>query len=122
MLEASAPPSRLRDRAGDIAWHAERGAEPERARQFALVASEMALANLAFEEALSYLELARRVAPQRAGELDERVAALADRAGWAAIPSAAGDTASRPISLEDLDLRMENPAGTRPAVATRSSS
>ena len=94
-------------RAGDISWHAERGGEPERARHFALLASETALASLAFEEALKSLELARRVAPEQAQEIDARLADLALRAGWTATPPAPFDTASHPISADDVDLRLE---------------
>jgi DNA-binding SARP family transcriptional activator len=109
-LEASAAPGAIALRAGDIAWHAERSGETGRARQFALLASEMALASLAFEEALASLELARRVAPEQAAEIDARLAELALRAGWTAAPSAPFDTASHPISVEDVDLRLEGAA------------
>ena len=109
-LEASAVPSAVAARAGDIAWHAERSGEADRARHFALLASEAALASLAFEEALASLELARRVAPAQAREIDERLAELARRAGWAAAPSAPFDTASHPICADDMDLRLEGAA------------
>jgi predicted ATPase len=109
-LEASAAPTAVAARAGDIAWHAERSGETERARHFALLASEMALASLAFEEALASLELARRVAPAQAEEIDERLAELAQRAGWAAAPSVAFDPASHPICVDDVDLRLEGAA------------
>lgn len=107
-LEASADPAGAAARAGDISWHAERGGEPERARHFALLASETALASLAFEEALKSLELARRVAPEQAQEIDGRLAELALRAGWTAAPPAPFDTASHPISADDVDLRLED--------------
>ena len=106
-LEASAAPSAVATRAGDIAWHAERSGEAARARHFALLASETALACLAFEEAQTSLELARRVAPEQAQEIDERLAALALRAGWTAPPPAPFDTGSRPICVDDVDLRLE---------------
>jgi predicted ATPase len=109
-LELSGGPAGSAARAGDIAWHAERSGENERAHRFALLASESALANLAFEEALASLELARRVAPERAQEIDERLAALAARADWTATPPAPFDTASRPICAEDMDLRLESGA------------
>ena len=109
-LEASAAPVAVGQRAGDIAWHAERSGETERARHFAMLASETALANLAFEEALASLELARRVAPAQARDIDERLAELTLRAGWAAAPAAPFDTASHPIRADDVDLRLEGAA------------
>ena len=107
-LEASAGAGRLEPRASDIAWHAERGGEPARAYRFALLASDAAAAELAFEEASSCLALARRAMPEAAAELDERLNALAARAGWAAPPAApAADPHVPPIGEEDLDLRVE---------------
>jgi DNA-binding SARP family transcriptional activator len=109
-LEASALGGRGGGRAGDIAWHAERSGDLERARHFALVASDMAQAELAFEEALECLELARRVAPERGDEIDSRLETLSRLAGWTAVPRSAADTASHPISLDDMDLRLEGAA------------
>jgi predicted ATPase len=107
-LEASASPGRLEPRASDIAWHAERGGEPTRAYRFALLGSEAAAAELAFEEASSCLALARRAMPEAGTELDERLKALAERAGWTAPPAApAADPHIPPIGEEDLDLRVE---------------
>lgn len=118
-FEASAETEAVAERAGEIARHAERAGEAARARRFALLASDAALAQLAFDEALASLELARRAAPDRAGEIDARVAALAERAGWTSPPSTPFDTASRPLTPEDLDLRPADLAG---AESTRSSS
>ena len=107
-LEASAGTGRLEPRASDIAWHAERGGEPARAYRFALLASEAAAAELAFEEASSCLALARRAMPEAGTEVDERLNALAERAGWTAPPAApAADPHVPPIAEEDLDLRVE---------------
>ncbi len=119
-FEASAEPDALAARAGEIARHAERAGEAARARRFALLASEAALEQLAFDESLANLELARRTAPELAAEINQRVAALAARAGWSAPPSSPFDTASRPLTSEDLDLRHAEPARAEPA--TRSSS
>ena len=107
-LEAAAGTGSLDARASDIAWHAERGGEPERAYRFALMASEAAAAELAFEEASSSLALARRAMPDSAADIDERLEALAARAGWTAPPTmAALDPQLAPIGEDDLDLRVE---------------
>jgi DNA-binding SARP family transcriptional activator len=107
-LEAAASPGRLEARASDIAWHAERGGEPARAYRFALMASDAATAELAFEEASSCLELARRAMPEAAAEIEQRSKALAERAGWSEAPALpAADPNVPPIGEEDLDLRVE---------------
>jgi predicted ATPase len=107
-LEAAASPGRLEARASDIAWHAERGGEPARAYRFALMASDAATSELAFEEASSCLELARRAMPDAAAEIEERSKALAERAGWSVPPAVpAADPHVPPIGEEDLDLRVE---------------
>ena len=104
-LEASADPAGVAARAGDISWHAERGGEPERARHFALLASETALASLAFEEALKSLELAGGGA--RAGDGDRAAPGGPGPArGLDRDAAAPFDTASHPISADDVDLRL----------------
>ncbi|OLC08644.1 MAG: hypothetical protein AUH42_00980 [Gemmatimonadetes bacterium 13_1_40CM_70_11] len=105
---ASADP---REVAGDIARHAEHGGEPTVAYRYALVASEAATARYAFEEALSWLDLASSTAGSLAEttEAGRRTADVLRLAGWSQPPPprvgrrrpSAGNGIERP----DVDLR-----------------
>ena len=106
-LEAAARPERMGERAGEIAWHAERGGEPERAYRFALMACDQAAERCGYSEASSWLGLALRAAPEQRDELDRRARALADLAGWSdAPPLDAGEDVRVGISGRDVDLRV----------------
>src|SRR2546428_107065 len=106
-----------REVAGDIARHAERGGEPTLAYRYALVASEAATARYAFEEALTWLDLASSTAGSLAEttEAGRRTADVLRLAGWSQPPPprvgrrrpSAGNGIERP----DVDLR---PASERP--------
>ncbi|HEX6644115.1 MAG TPA: AAA family ATPase [Gemmatimonadales bacterium] len=105
-LEETTRPERIKEVAGEIAWHAERGQDDERAFRFALVASENAKERLGFEEALAWLNMARRAMPNEGAAVDERVAALAVQAGWSEIPVLAADADGTSLSDSDIDLRI----------------
>src|SRR5256712_13647681 len=57
-LEIVTPAAGLREVAGEIARHGERGGERPLAYRYALLASEAAAGRYAFEEALSWLDVA----------------------------------------------------------------
>lgn len=109
-LEALATPEELTRIGGEIAHHAERGGEPELASRLALVASEAAVGESAFEEALSWLDLAARVAttPEARQAVNARTAHVLSLAGWAEAPSEKRrkGTPSRGFALRDLDLQI----------------
>lgn len=92
--------------AGEIALHADRGGEPSLAYRHALVASEAAVHRYAFEEALSWLDLAATAA--RGGPetdvVNRRTADLLDAAGWSSAPERSRVPVTREIVTEDLDL------------------
>jgi predicted ATPase len=95
-----APPS------GEIALHADRGGEPALAYRHALTASEAAVHRYAFEEALSWLDLAAGAArdPDQADLVNRRTADLIEAAGWSAAPHRRPEPITREIVTEDLDL------------------
>jgi hypothetical protein len=66
----------------------ERGGERDLAYRYSLLASEIAGSRLAFEEALSWLDLAAGLAipGPEADEVNLRTAALLERAGWSEAP------------------------------------
>lgn len=97
---------------GEIARHAARGGDRTRAHQAAMRASEEATARRAWEEALSWLDLAARMTSSEAESeaVNARTAAILDAAGWAARPESgrpAALTPARGLSRPDVDLRME---------------
>ncbi len=91
---------------GEIALHADRGGEPELAYRHALMASEAAVHRYAFEEALSWLDLAAGVArnADEAKLVNRRTADLIEAAGWSAAPHRPPQPVTREIVTEDLDL------------------
>ena len=109
-LEETARPERLQEQAGDIAWHAERGGDDERAFRFALMASENARQRLGFEEALAWLNLANRAIPSQA-IVDEQLAALAQQAGWQELPDLGGEAEQTALRDADVDLRVAGRSG-----------
>ncbi|MGH7498425.1 MAG: ATP-binding protein [Gemmatimonadales bacterium] len=105
-LKLAAPAGDARSSAGEIALHADRGGEPALAYRYALMASEAAVHRYAFEEALSWLDLAAGAA-QGADETDavnRRTADLLEAAGWSAAPERRPMPVTREIVSEDLDL------------------
>lgn len=105
-LEASTRPERMGERVGEIAWHAERAGEGERAFAFALMASEHAVQHYGFEEALGWLNLALRAAPDARADIEARVRELSALAGWSDAPAVAPAEESIGISGKDVDLRV----------------
>src|SRR5437867_2136351 len=84
-LEAVASPPTICNVAGEIAHHAERGEERAMAYRYARLASETAAGRYAFEDALSWLDLALSVAEPgvEADTVKRSTADLRKRAGWA---------------------------------------
>ena len=105
-LEETTRPERLKEQAGEMAWHAERGGDEERAFHFALMASENARERLGFEEALEWLQLASRAMPASRPVVDAELAKLAHQAGWQEIPDRAGDADRTALQDRDIDLRV----------------
>jgi DNA-binding SARP family transcriptional activator len=105
-MEETTRPERIKEVAGEIAWHAERGQDDERAFRFALIASDHAKARLGFEESLAWLNMARRTMPNEAAAVDARVAALAAQAGWREVPTLTDDAETASLSDADVDLRI----------------
>ena len=105
-LELAAPTPEMPSAAGEIALHADRGGEPALAYRYALMASEAAVHRYAFQEALSWLDLAATAA--RGGPetdlVNQRTADLLEAAGWTAMPERSPNPVTREIVTEDLDL------------------
>jgi hypothetical protein len=98
----------LASAAGEIARHAERGGERERAYRYARLAADSAVARYAYAEALSWLDLAASSArgAEQAQAVDHLTADVMERAGWSEAPSRAATPVTREIVSEDLDLRV----------------
>lgn len=105
-LELAAPAGETSSVAGEIALHADRGGEPALAYRYALMASEAAVHRYAFEEALSWLDLAAGAARggPEADVVNRRTANLLEAAGWSAAPERRPVPLTREIVTEDLDL------------------
>lgn len=105
-LELATPPSETSAVAGEIALHADRGDEPRLAYRNALVASEAAVHRYAFEEALSWLDLAAGAAAgaPEADVVNRRTAELLEAAGWTSPPERRPAPVTREMATEDLDL------------------
>src|SRR5438034_8491283 len=93
--------------AGDIARHAERSGEQALAYQYAVRASEAATARYAFEEALSWLDLASGIAGEgpEADQVNRRTVEVLRLAGWSEPPPVAARRSSGgAIERRDIDL------------------
>ena len=101
-------PSGPGELAGDIARHAERSGEQALAYQYALRACEAATARYAFEEALSWLDLASGIAGEgpEADQVNRRTVEVLRLAGWSEPPplEARRSGAGGAIERRDLDL------------------
>jgi len=101
--------------AGDIARHAERSGEQALAYQYALRASEAATARYAFEEALSWLDLASGIAGEgpEADQVNRRTVEVLRLAGWSEPPPLAARRSGSGDAIErrDLDLGPVNERG-----------
>jgi hypothetical protein len=107
-LELVMAPEEIPAAAGEIARHADRGGERERAYRYARLAAESAMARYAHAEALAWLDLAASSSrtPEQAEAVDELTADVLERAGWSEAPSRATPPVTREIVSEDLDLRI----------------
>lgn len=108
-LEALAHDSRGGWRPGEIARHAERGGELALAFRCALEASDLAVEDGAYEEALSWLDLAGSAADSETdtATVHERMARLMKRTGWPEPPERGrrSGTPAAGFSRQDIDLR-----------------
>ncbi len=97
--------------AGEVARHADRGDEPAMAYRHALLAAEGAAARFAFEEALSWLDLAaaRSGSDEETQEVNRRTADVLRLAGWTEPPRPVPrpGTPARGFAQSDLDLQAE---------------
>ena len=112
-LQGAATEHDGRDVAGDVARHAEHGGEPEIAYRSALLASEAALVRYAYEEALSWLDLAASASrgETQADEVNRRTADVLRLAGWTEPPRPVPrpGTPARGFAAADLDLQEGGP-------------
>ncbi len=96
--------------AGDIARHARLGGERALAHRWAVRASTAALQRYAFEEALTWLDLAAGTAGGGAetDAVNRLTADVLELAGWREVPASVSrsDPAVRELEREDLDLEV----------------
>lgn len=101
----------VRGAAGEVARHADRGGVPEVAYRHALLASEAATARYAYEEALSWLDLAAGASRDatQTDEVNRRTADVLHLAGWTEPPHPIHrpGTPARGFASADLDLQAE---------------
>ena len=80
------------------------------AYRYALLASEGASARCAYDEALSWLDLAcsSSGSPQETEDVDRRTARILELAGWREAPAGRTRTTltMRPVQPDDLDLPL----------------
>jgi len=108
-LELVTPADQLAGIAGDIARHADRGGEPALAYRFALMASDASARRFAFEEALTWLDLAATSARTKAetDAVNRLTAEVLEVAGWSEAPAGSRRVPiTRELVTEDLDLRV----------------
>lgn len=99
------------EQAGEIARHADRGGEGAAAYRYALIASDAAAGGYAFEEALSWLDVAAAAASgaPEADEVNRRTARVLALAGWSereAKRPSRGSGTRRGIDRRDVDLEI----------------
>jgi DNA-binding SARP family transcriptional activator len=107
-LELVTPDDEIAAVAGEVARHAERGGERERAYHYARLAADGAVSRFAYAEALAWLDLAASTArgPEQAAAVDQLTADVMERAGWSEAPTRVTAPVTREIVSEDLDLRI----------------
>ena len=92
----------------EIARHADQAGDQTLAYRYALLAADEAVKRCAFDEALSWLDLASGSArsPDDAGIVDRRTALVLEQAGWREAPPARAraSLATRRMEPADLDL------------------
>jgi DNA-binding SARP family transcriptional activator len=108
-LEQAVPFADSAELARHIARHADRGGEPALAYRFALIAGRGAFERYAYDEALSWLDLAAGNAKEtaEADAVNRLTAEVLDAAGWSEAPPAADlrGPLTRELVSEDFDLR-----------------
>ena len=107
-LDRLTPAAVRLEQAGRIARHAERGGERQLAFRYAILASKAAVRRYAFEEALSWLDLAAGVSdtPAEAEDVNRLTAELLEAAGWTRAPLIPGikDSLFGELHTSDLDF------------------
>ena len=96
--------------AGEIARHADQAGDRAMAYRYALLAAEAGVSRCAFDEALSWLDLAAGSAatPDESELVDRTTARVLDLAGWREAPPVRGrvSLATRRVEAADLDLPL----------------
>jgi len=96
--------------AGEIARHADQAGDRAMAYRYALLAAEASVARCAFDEALSWLDLAAASAAtdDESVVVDRTTARVLDLAGWREAPPVRGrvSMATRRVEAADLDLPL----------------
>jgi DNA-binding SARP family transcriptional activator len=96
--------------AGEIARHADQAGDRALAYRYALIAAEAGVVRCAFDEALSWLDLAAASAasPEESELVDRTTARVLDLAGWREAPPVRGrvSLATRRVEAADLDLPL----------------
>ena len=92
----------------EIARHADQGGEHALAYRYALLAAEAAVKRYAFDEALSWLDLAASSArsPADAGIVDRKTALVLEQAGWREAPPVRSRVSSATRRMEPADLDL----------------
>jgi DNA-binding SARP family transcriptional activator len=100
--------------AGEIARHADQAGDRAMAYRYALLAAEAGVTRCAFDEALSWLDLAAASAAsaEESELVDRTTARVLDLAGWREAPPVRGrvSLATRRVEAADLDLPLR-PSG-----------
>jgi hypothetical protein len=95
---------------GEIARHADQAGDRAMAYRYALRAGETSAAHCAFDEALSWLDLAAGAAsdPLESQMVDRTTARVLELAGWREAPPirARVSLATRRVERDDLDLQL----------------
>ena len=96
--------------AGEIARHADQAGDRALAYRYALLAAEAGVVRCAFDEALSWLDLAAASATsaEESERVDRTTAHVLDLAGWREAPPVRGraSLATRRVEAADLDLPL----------------
>jgi DNA-binding SARP family transcriptional activator len=96
--------------AGEIARHADQAGDRAMAHRYARLAADASVARCAFDEALSWLDLAAATAAtdEESEVVDRTTARVLDLAGWREAPPVRGrvSTATRRVEAADLDLPL----------------
>jgi len=96
---------------GEVAYHAHQGEERTLAYQHAMLATEAARQRAAYDEALSWLDVASScaVGPEQTATVDRATASLLEAAGWAESRPPARRSSAGFLSRPDFDLTGGHP-------------